>query len=376
MQINPNNNISCNLDNRKKILYKYFEKPGSNILKINSTQSYENFFLIYNENINESIILLKLNSYNKDSIYADFEIHEVQLDLMESFSSDDLKSDRKHSKILGAFNHLDKLYIVNSVFSVFIIDLSSEDKKFYKLKIDREDVDEKIEICDYSAFAVVKPKIVFTGGVTKDGNLNKEISSFDISTYSFELNKVRENNFIGRYRHGVYSDNSSYIYVLGGFTKILTEEQVQKINEENSAEFICEKIQLIKFDSLMETYMELQFEGKAPKLMIDPYIQVLKERYLFAFSKFKYEKIWYLDINSNNSNEISLNYLAIPMTLNIYNGFFFSNKDNGFIACYPVYGEQTDKEPGEMIQKRESDLDDESKFNFAIKFFPMVEENI
>jgi hypothetical protein len=380
MKINNDSNLNFNFDNRKKILYKYFEKQDVNIIKINTYPNYENLFLIYNENIKESIVLLKLHTNNKESVSADFEINEINLTLDESFPIYESCPNTKAYKILGVLTHLDKLYIVNNLLSVFIIDLNSEEKKIYKLKIDKEDFDDNIELCDYPAFTIAKPKIVFSGGIGKEKKINKNIYSFDISTYKFELNIVRENNFIERYRHGMYSDSLSHIYVIGGFTKILTEEQIEKINEENSREFICDKIQLIKFDNLMETYVEMKFSGKAPKLMIDPYIQVFNQRFLFAFSKFKYEKIWYLDINSNNSNEISLNYLAIPRNLNIYNGFFYSEKDNCFVACYPIYGDINKDVWNEnencILSNRIMKAEDENKFNFAIKYLPIQEENI
>jgi len=101
---------------------------------------------------------------------------------------------------------------------------------------------------------------------------------------------------------------------------------------------------------------------------------------LIAFSKFKYEKIWYLDTNSNSSNEISLNYLAIPRNLNIYNGFFYSEKDNCFVACYPIYGDINKDVWNEnencILSNRTMKAEDENIFNFAIKYLPIQEENI
>lgn len=379
MQINNECKINFNLDDRKRIIFKYFSKPDVSIMKINSASNWENLFVIYNENIKESLILLKLSTNDiKTSNYADFEIKEINLNLEESYPLNESNSNKKACKIFGVINYLEKLYIVNSMLSIFIIDLNSEEKKSYKLNLEKDDFENDVELCNYSAYAFVKPKIIFVGGLGKDRKINKNIYSFDISTYKYELNKVRENNFIERYRHGIYSDNLSYLYTIGGFTKILTEEQIASIDKSNSAEFICEKIQLIKFDNQMETYVDLHFTGANPKLIIDPYIQVVKAKYLFAFSKFKYEKIWYLDIDANNANEINLSYLNIPQNLDVYNGFFYTERENGFFACYPVYKENNDHygnhNEKDQFSNKISVAEDEKKFNFAIRYLPMKEE--
>ena len=104
MQINPENNTNYNFDNRKNTLFKYFKSPKANIIKINSTLNYENFFLIHNENLSENIALLKLNTSNKSSAYADFEIFEIkQINFEKSFPSRNSETEAKTFKILGAF---------------------------------------------------------------------------------------------------------------------------------------------------------------------------------------------------------------------------------------------------------------------------------
>jgi len=369
--INENENIFI-LENQKLVLLKYFEKSHANILKINTLPDFENFFLVYNENIKEKILLLKFDISKSKNNFLDYEISEIDINLDQSFPNENSETKNLH-KILGVYLHLNRLYIVNSFLSVFIIDMKNEQKSFYKLKLEEEDLEENYELCDFSAFGIVNPKIIFSGGINKNKKISNELFSFDISTYKFELNKVRENNFIGRYRHGMYSDNS-YIYVIGGFMKIINNEEIEKINEENSSEFICEKIQLIKFDTLMESYMELKYEGKAPKLIVDPYLQLFNRRYLFAFSKFLYEKIWYLDIKSNYSNEINLNFLEIPKNLINFNGFYFNEKDQKFIACYPVFENNKKVSPQEN-PKQQSEVLKENDFNFIAKILSIKEEN-
>ncbi len=383
MNIILDDTVIHNLDDRKKTLFKYFNYSQANIVKIDFYQNSENYFLIYNSNIKDSIALLQLNRINKHNSFIDFEIKEISFQSTNSLFTDNNKNNNDNHdiniptyKIIGEYYHLEKLYIINSIYSIFIIDLrSSSNNRFYKMKIDPEDIDDNIDIGDYTAFAIIEPKIIFTGGINKEKKINKNLFSFDITTYRFELNKIRENNFIGRYRHGIVSDNS-YIYAVGGFTKYLTEEEIGEINQNNSSKYICEKIQVIKFDNMMETYMELEFNGLPPKLIIDPYIQNINGRFIFAFSNFIYEKIWYLDIISNNSNEINLSYLTIPKNLITYNGFYYSKEENCFIAICPVYNNKNrliqDKEG--FVNSFEVEIaENENEFELTVKYLNIEE---
>lgn len=387
-----NENMEISATN-KQTLIKYFEYDCANILKVNSFGKYENLFLLYNENIKNSIALISLDLSNRENEQSNYLVQEINFGLenfFENFKPQQSEA-QPHSqrskpgyKILGVYNYLDRLYIISSLSSVFIIDLNfnteAKEKKFCKLKFDLTDLDANVELCDYCTYGIANPKILFTGGIKESGKINTALISFDISTYKFEFNKIKDNNFIGRYRHGVFSENH-YLYIIGGFTKVLSQEEINSMVDSDLQTFICEKIQLIKYDTLMENWSELEYNGVPPRLMIDPYIQIFSNKYLFSFSSFRFEKIWYLDIYTNVSKEIKLNNLTIPKNINIYNGFFYSEKEQSFIAFNPVYEFEANNDislntlSGKVAQVDQKQQVKErlgikhQTFNFLIKYF-------
>ena len=337
MNINFEKQISIKSE-IKKSLTKYFEHPESNLIKLNK----ENIFIIYNKNINSSISIIKLDISKREETIADFEEFEIVFNF---------------DQIFGVYFYLDKLYLINSLNLVYLIYLKSEKKTVHKIKIENEQ-NENLELFDFSAYGIVNPKIIFSGGINLKGILNNNLYSFDISTYKFELNKVKENNLIGRYKHGMFVEED-YIYIIGGFMKFIQNEN--DINENNEKEYICDKIQLIKFDNLMENWMEVDFNGPKPRLMIDPYIQIVNKRYLFSFSKFKYEKIWYLDILTNTASIIDVfASCKIPRNLRLFNGFFFDDNEQSFIVFHPIY---------DYIENKNKITLNENSFDFVVKFY-------
>jgi len=134
----------------------------------------------------------------------------------------------------------------------------------------------------------------------------------------------------------MFSDGA-YIYLIGGFTKILNDKEINEITYENSESYICENIQIMKFDNLLETWLELKIEGVKPKLMVDPCIKIFDKRFLLVFSDFKYPKFWYLDIHSNSSNLIEVKDFNLNLGINnvnigLYNALIYCEKEKAIAA--------------------------------------------
>lgn len=192
---------------------------------------------------------------------------------------------------------LNRIFIINSINSVYLVDFDR--KELFSIELEEE---EALEICQKHSYVFLDTKIIFTGGINKANKINKNLLSFDISLYKFSEEKVRENNLIPRYRHGsiVISD---VIYVIGGFTTL-----------DESNEKICQKIQAIKYDNLMNTWLEVKVEGDQPCLLIDPKISFNSDN-LMVYSDYLYPKIFCLKNSSSNGKMINLNTITFNKTI-------------------------------------------------------------
>jgi hypothetical protein len=190
-------------------------------------------------------------------------------------------------------------------------------KKLHKIEIPLEE-NNSVELCRNHSFVFIDTKIVFTGGISKEGDkLNNLISSFDISLYKFENEKVRENNMIPRHSHGSVSI-FDIIYLIGGFT---TKDEDK----------VCNKIQATKFDNMMNNWMEVSVQGNQPELLVKPVIKYDIE-HLICYSDYLYPKIWYMKFKTSTGFMVDLSKIGIP------------NFKNSIFSYYNGNSEKTEKE--------------------------------
>jgi hypothetical protein len=211
---------------------------------------------------------------------------------------------------------LNRIFIINSLTLVYIIDFDK--KQIFSIELEEESI---IELCENHSYVYLDTKIIFTGGINKNGIVNKTMTSFDISLYKFNEEKIRDNNFIPRHKHGsvVIGD---IIYVVGGFTSSVE-------NKEN----ICKKIQAIKKDNLMNTWLEVKVEGEQPELLINPQITINSEN-MVCYSDYIYPKIFILKHTSSTGVMINLSNINLSKEISAGSIFIFKNFSNkNEISC-------------------------------------------
>ncbi len=214
----------------------------------------------------------------------------------------------ENEKVFAFTVYLNRIFIINSTISIYMIDL--ERKQLHNIEVEEEG---NLELCDNHSYIFIDTKIIFTGGINKKGVLNNSVTSFDISLYKFNEEKVRENNLIPRHSHGSIA-MSDIIYIIGGFTTV-----------EESRENICKKIQAIKFDNLMNTWLEVKVEGDQPDLLIKPQISINSQN-MVVFSDYLYPKFYVLKNSTSKGKMINLSKLEIIKQPGSNSIFSFVNK--------------------------------------------------
>jgi hypothetical protein len=205
---------------------------------------------------------------------------------------------------------LNRIFIINSLNLVYLIDIDK--KQVFNIELEEEC---SIELCENHSYVYLDTKIIFTGGLTRNGLVNKAMSSFDISLYKFNEEKIRENNFIPRQKHGSVSIGD-ILYVVGGFT-----------SSDEKKENICKKILAIKKDNLMNTWLEVKVEGEQPDLLITPQVLINSEN-LICYSDYLYPKIFILKHRSSTGLMINLTNLNLNKQVAIPSIFSFKKNSN------------------------------------------------
>jgi hypothetical protein len=244
-------------------------------IEINSKEETDyHIFLLINT---EQILLFKMNNplESKLSVLCSFKngVNNL-LDFSYTFS-------------------LGKLYIVNCKSLIYMIDL---DRKILH-NIELEPTKGSIIFKNHS-YCLVGTKLVYTGGITKKGVVDNTMRSFDLANYTFEKEKLKENNMIPRHSHGSI-EVLGVIYLIGGFVGV-----------EETLENTCSKIQAIKFDKMMITWVNLDIKGRKADLLINPQIRFHRD-YFIAYSDYKYSKIWYMNLCTSLGYMIDLSLIGV-----------------------------------------------------------------
>ena len=181
-------------------------------------------------------------------------------------------------------------------FKAFILDLPS--KNAYNILLPEEvyqEISSKISLCKFT-YVLEQNKIFLIGGIMQDNkHIQKSIFTFDISLYSFMKEKYTEFTLIPRYRHSCTSQNG-IIYVIGGFTSYPESDTI-----------ISNEVQFGKYDnSQLHKFNIVKIEGEKPEMMIDANIKIVNDRYVIAFSAYKYSKIWIMDTKDNKGKNYDL----------------------------------------------------------------------
>jgi hypothetical protein len=258
--------------NSKYILLEIYE----------DTEKYLKFYAIFNEN---KLYIFTISTHT--------EVLKFNEKLIFSLKFENFLEPEKY------FNYciyLNKIYVATSPNLVQMIDFQT--KKLHNIEIPSED-NSPTEICKNHSYVLVGTKLVFTGGITKENQLNKDISSFDISLYTFQNEKIKENNMIARHSHGSVNIND-IIYIIGGFTSV-----------EETEDKVCNTIQAIRFDNILNKWREVAIQGSQPELLIKPQIKYDQE-HLFCYSNYLYPKLWYLILKTSTGFMVDLTKEEVP----------------------------------------------------------------
>lgn len=169
-----------------------------------------------------------------------------------------------------------------------------------------------------SSSSVYDTKIYITGGITLSSKLNIRVFSLDFSLLTVSEETIKENNFKGRYRHGSIIVNSD-LFIIGGFSSI-----------KNSLDSQVEDVIYIRIDSSMYTYKAFPYKGPSPKDIINPEVVEISKMIL-AFSSFKYNKLFCLDVDTKQSRCLMLKD-EIPSCVSIV--YFEEDEDEEQIFLY------------------------------------------
>lgn len=178
-----------------------------------------------------------------------------------------------------------------------------------------QDISNKISLNQYTT-VFEKNKIFFIGGVQQNNkNTQKEIFAFDIGTYTLAKEKFSEFSLIPRFRAGATSQNG-IIYVVGGYTSISAKD-----------ENITDEVQFAKYDDdQLHKFTIAKIDGEKPLLMLDPNVKIIKDRYVVAFSGYKYCKIWIMDTKDNKGKNYDLRKYKVDECNQENKKYFFLNE--------------------------------------------------
>ena len=266
-------------------------------------------------------ILKKLDSFYFLQFNKNYFIYNLELNKIHEYST-------HNENIYGLSIFLNRIYVIKNEYLTHLIDfdlteiLNIEiDSPIIKGTNTNKNTPLELLLPEDSAFIQYDTKILIIGGKTKN-KISNEIISYDCSLYKFEYEKVRENNLIPRFRHGLFRIGC-YIYIVGGFTKIDCSE-------------ISDTIQLVKYDNLMNTWLTLEVNGAQPMDLLDPKIKIVDERYIIIFSEYK-SGIWYLNLKNNTGHELIITGIPKGITYEIdYNSsdkieIIHISKDNNIL---------------------------------------------
>jgi len=249
-------------------------------LKDSNVRHHKKFFLIYSEN------KLSILSLKESNIYEITHKFDFMPNTINSFFSSTL------------YYFLNRIYLIQDISSVLMID--TDLNKTLKIETSTDDLT-GMQLTRHHSYCFYDSKFIITGGINNQNNVCNEILTYDISTYSFRNEKVRENNLIARYKHSTV-EVGGYIYVIGGFKKA-----------EECEENVCDKIQIIKYDTYMNTWIDLNYQGAKPELLVSPISRVINENLLIVFSEYKFFKFWCFDLITNKSKIIKLDSCMFSM---------------------------------------------------------------
>lgn len=224
--------------------------------------------------------------------------HKIQYDQQVSYTSESEKHLKFPFQIMAYTLVLNRLYFLLNTGNAFMYDF--EVNQLLAIKLESEAIP-KLYGCS-SCF--MDTKLIITGGVTLNNKLSLKIFSFDIALYEIKEEKIKENNFGGRYRHGSIIV-SEHVYVIGGLSSIREEKA-------------CNDIKAIKYDNLMYKWNDYEPEGPKPEYFVDPEVCLHNESIILAYSSYKYSKVYCLNLKTKASKLIIID-TEIGPSINFFN---------------------------------------------------------
>lgn len=166
----------------------------------------------------------------------------------------------------------------------------------------------------HSSYCINDSKIVITGGINKESNkLSIKVFSFDIALYEFKEEKIKENNFDGRYNHGSIAI-SNVIYIIGGYNSI------KEKTYSNSIKAIrCEY-------NIMHSWKNIEYKGPSTNEIINPQIIIYNNKNLIAFSSFNKPKVYIVNLETSISRLIYIDQYN-NLTNDVLNICFYKTQE-------------------------------------------------
>lgn len=287
------------MENLKSLNISKYIKNSSLIVKFVNLIVNEENNLQYLLLLSDDLHLIKFNLEYNDFSYN---IIQKKINLSEDiyFSN----SDKFPLAILCCSVVLNRFYFILNSGKGFIFDF--EDNSLVEIIIN-DDFPKLV----YSSYAIKDSKFIIFGGITQNNKLNIKVFSYDFAFYTLSEEKVKENNFDGRFKHTsvAYGEN---IFIIGGFNSIKNQSQAKEILS-------------IRYDTMMYKFQSVEFKGPAPVDIIDPESVVIENKILF-FSGYKYNKIFTLDIVTKVSNFFSIDsFISSPIS-------FINKLDNSLVV--------------------------------------------
>lgn len=203
-------------------------------------------------------------------------------------------------QILAACEFLNRVYLVDTAYSVRIIDLSSG--VVYSVKTE-EEVTTTVKYLHASS-VFVDNKLWIIGGLTCQNTVSNNVSFFDLSCYRFGTEKISNNCLEPRFKHSSLV-HGSLVFVVGGYTS------------SDESQF-CNKLQVIKYDNLLTNWFELEISGHKPDNMIQPGLTVIANKYLVAAAlQNNSMQIWLFHMVTNTGTAIAVTcpHLINPLSV-------------------------------------------------------------
>jgi hypothetical protein len=329
-------------DNTKKSEFKYSSKQ----VTIESNIESKDKDMINDTNPNQFLInissdLLTIVKYNQEynTLSTDFAINKKLSEacLSEKDKNLEIKSNCRKVSVIGYHIYLNRLYLFLNDRRFYVYDFEST--ILYKVSLLPEELKIFPEL-EGTAFTFLEYKLFFVCGKNLEtSKITNKTFSVDLAMYSLAEEKLKENNLVGRYYHGIVAVYQ-HIYIIGGFSEIVNEENLDSLggvlgnsiikNNKGVEVKTCESLLYARYDHTLYQWKEYEVSGPKPKDMICPEVFFFKNQYIIAFSFYKFSKVFIMDFQSNSSNIIEIKDF---ISKSISNSNKSIEKDN-FSKCY------------------------------------------